>query len=52
MLEKIRANSVKIKNLRVSKTSRISLSDYNTYLIKEEIRKIKQSISSSFPKTK
>ena len=46
MLEKIRANSVKIKNLRVSKTSRISLSDYNTYLIKEEIRKIKQSISS------
>ena len=46
MLEKIRANSVKIKNLRVSKTSRISLSNYNTYLIKEEIKKIKQTIST------
>ena len=44
MLEKIRANSVKIKNLRVSKTSRISLSNYNTYLIKEEIKKIKKKI--------
>ena len=46
ILGKTRANSVKIKNLRVSKTSRISLSNYTTYLIKEKILKIKQSISS------
>jgi hypothetical protein len=46
ILGKTRANSVKIKNLRVSKTSKISLSNYTTYLIKEKILKIKQSISS------
>jgi hypothetical protein len=46
ILGKTRANSVKIKNLRVSKTSRISSSNYTTYLIKEKILKIKQSISS------
>ena len=44
--KKIRSNSVKIKNLRVSKTSGISLSNYNTNMIKEKIKKIKQSMAS------
>ena len=46
ILGKARSNSVKIKNLRVSKTSGISLSNYTSYLIKEKILRIKQSISS------
>ena len=44
--KKIRSNSVKIKNLRVSKTGRISISSYNTNLIKEKIRQIRQSMAS------
>ena len=43
---KPRSESVKIKNLRVSKTSRISISNYNTNIIKEKIRKIRQSMAS------
>ena len=44
--KKIRSNSVKIKNLRVSKTSRISVSNYNSDMMKEKIRKIKQTMAS------
>ena len=43
---KIRSNSVKIKNLRVSKTSRISIANYNSNAMKEKIRKIRQSMAS------
>ena len=44
--QKPRSESVKIKNLRVSKTSRISISNYNSNIIKEKIRKIRQSMAS------
>ena len=44
--QKARSNSVKIKNLRVSKTSRISISNYNSNIIKEKIHKIKQSMAN------
>ena len=44
--KKIRSNSVKIKNLRVSKTSRVSVSNYNSDIMKEKIRKIKQAMAS------
>ena len=44
--KKIRSNSVKIKNLRVSKTSRISISSYNSNLIKDKIRRIRQSMAA------
>ena len=43
---KIRSNSVKIKNLRVSKTSRISIANYNSNAMKEKIRKIRQSMAT------
>jgi len=41
-----RSESVKIKNLRVSRTSRISISNYNSNIIKEKIRRIRQSMAS------
>ena len=44
--QKNRSNSVKIKNLRVSTTHRISLSNYNSNIIKEKIRKIHQTMAS------
>ena len=44
--QKIRADSVKIKNLRVSKTKRVSISNYNSGIITEKIRKIHQSFAS------
>ena len=44
--KKMRSNSVKIKNLRVSKTGRISISNYNSNIIKEKIRQIRQSMIS------
>ena len=44
--QKARSNSVKIKNLRVSKTSRISISNYKSNIIKEKIHKIKQSMAN------
>jgi len=44
--KKMRSNSVKIKNLRVSKTGRISISNYNSNIIKEKIRQIRQSMVS------
>ena len=45
-VENNRFKSTKIKDLRVSKTHRLSLSNYNSNKIKEEIRKICQSINS------
>ena len=44
--QKNRSNSVKIKNLRVSTTHRISLSNYNSNIKKEKIRKIHQTMAS------
>ena len=44
--KKIRSNSVKIKNLRVSKTSRLSVANYNSDMMKAKIRKIKQTMTS------
>ena len=38
--------STRIKDLRISKTGRISLSNYNSNVIKEKILKIEQSINS------
>ena len=44
--EKIKSNSTKIKDLQQSKTPRLSLSNYNSNVIKEKINKIQQSINS------
>ena len=44
--QKIRSDSVKIKNLRVSKTKRISISNYNSNKINEKIRRIHQTFAS------
>ena len=43
--EKIKSNSTKIKDLQQSKTPRLSLSNYNSNVIKEKINKIQQSIN-------